>query len=95
MWWMPPPGMLEAVQAEPTTIPYGYQEPDWRPVVAGLRAGPAVAVAGRRLPGAAAAEPVSRVGVVERPTCCEINRYNDDPATAYLVVCRPPQQATT
>jgi hypothetical protein len=29
LWWMPP-GMLEVVIAEPTTIPYGYQEPDWR-----------------------------------------------------------------
>jgi hypothetical protein len=94
MWWMPPPGMLEAVQAEPTTIPYGYQSRTGGGGGRGTcRAGRAVA--GRRLPGAAAAEPVSRVGVVERPTCCEINRYNDDPATAYLVVCRPPQQATT
>jgi hypothetical protein len=30
LWWVPPPGMLEAVIVEPTTIPYGYVEPDWR-----------------------------------------------------------------
>src|SRR5689334_11449633 len=29
-WWRPPPGMLEAVRAEPGVIPYGYVEPDWR-----------------------------------------------------------------
>ena len=29
-WWLPPPGLLEAVMAEPACIPYGYQEPDWR-----------------------------------------------------------------
>jgi hypothetical protein len=29
-WWLPPPGLLEAVMAEPACIPYGHQEPDWR-----------------------------------------------------------------
>jgi hypothetical protein len=29
-WWLPPPGMLEAVRAEPACKPYDYQEPDWR-----------------------------------------------------------------
>lgn len=29
-WWRPPPGLLEAVMAEPEMRPYGYQEPDWR-----------------------------------------------------------------
>ena len=28
--WRPPPGLLEAVQAEPGCKPYGYVEPDWR-----------------------------------------------------------------
>ncbi len=28
--WLPPPEMLEAVEAEPAVIPYGYREPDWR-----------------------------------------------------------------
>jgi hypothetical protein len=29
-WWRPPPGLLEAVRAEPGCKPYGYVEPDWR-----------------------------------------------------------------
>jgi hypothetical protein len=29
-WWLPPPGMLAAIEVEPTCRPYGYQEPDWR-----------------------------------------------------------------
>jgi hypothetical protein len=28
--WQPPPGMLEAIAAEPACKPYGYREPDWR-----------------------------------------------------------------
>ena len=27
--WLSPPGMIEAVTAEPTIIPYGYVEPDF------------------------------------------------------------------
>ena len=29
-WWRPLPGLLEAVMAQPTRLPYGYHEPDWR-----------------------------------------------------------------
>jgi hypothetical protein len=29
-WWLPPPEMLAAIEAEPVSKPYGYQEPDWR-----------------------------------------------------------------
>jgi hypothetical protein len=28
--WRPPPGMLEAIRAEPAYKPYDYREPDWR-----------------------------------------------------------------
>jgi hypothetical protein len=29
-WWLPPPGMMAAIEAEPEYKPYNYQEPDWR-----------------------------------------------------------------
>src|SRR4051812_21456447 len=29
-WWRPPPGLLEAIRAEPGCRPYGYVEPEWR-----------------------------------------------------------------
>ena len=29
-WWLPPPGMMAAIEAEPEYRPYNYQEPDWR-----------------------------------------------------------------
>jgi phage terminase Nu1 subunit (DNA packaging protein) len=29
-WWLPPPGMLAAIAAEPAVLPYGYRELDWR-----------------------------------------------------------------
>jgi phage terminase Nu1 subunit (DNA packaging protein) len=29
-WWRPPPGLLEAIRAEPTYKPYDHREPDWR-----------------------------------------------------------------
>jgi hypothetical protein len=29
-WWLPPPGMMEAIEAEPEYRLYNYQEPDWR-----------------------------------------------------------------
>ena len=29
-WWLPPPGMMEAIEAKPEYRPYNYQEPDWR-----------------------------------------------------------------
>src|SRR5436305_3433232 len=29
-WWRPPPGLLEAIRAEPGCKPYGYVEPYWR-----------------------------------------------------------------
>ena len=28
--WLPPPGMLEAIAAEPAYKPYDHREPDWR-----------------------------------------------------------------
>jgi phage terminase Nu1 subunit (DNA packaging protein) len=43
LWWMPHPDMLEAILAEPETIPYGYKEPDWRQWWPGYEPGKQVA----------------------------------------------------